>query len=396
MSMIPSLADVVETIENLKAGDQAWFWLAPSRVKGAPQMLLSPLSKDPGMKDMQSWSRQMPTEDIPYMGLCAVREDGIFEFAGALIDDTALNVTAKWVNKFTERYPKLSKLSRSRFLRVGTNGVIGVVYEDSDLWASEPLSAIGLAAEQIEQAEVGQAFWLWLASIGPSMRPTLRLIPRDEDPDAVYFGSLVGSLQRRCTMGGQFVRGTLYKTESGWGLVTNDDVRGWEQLRNAVVYANADNYPAFYQLLELQLIKLTLNSSTAASAEGSADQSAYTAVQERLELLSEENSLMFVFGVRSGSTVPSLVLGQSKDDFKGVQWDEGKINGRVALKKGLVLFQSKLAYSGFITALAAWVGQAEDVSALSKLKNARFMQRDAEGNTIDRQKDDDAWTRVFG
>ena len=95
MSEIPTIAHVVETIDHLKAGDQAWFWLAPSRVKGAPQMLLSPLSKDPGMKALAAWSREMPTDDIPYMGLCAVREDGVFEHYTAR-DAQRLSASTTW------------------------------------------------------------------------------------------------------------------------------------------------------------------------------------------------------------------------------------------------------------------------------------------------------------
>ena len=398
MSNIPSLSDVVETIASLSAGDQSWFWLSPSRVRGGPQMLISPFQSDPSMNRLVEWSHQMPNDDIPYMGFCVVGDDGVIEFAGALIDENALKITAKWVKKYSERYPKLSCLFDSRFARVNPSGIVTAVYADKSIWNGSPLSVMEEVSIQLQTAVPGQDFWCWLASIGPNLRPTMRLIPVKEDPKGEEFSSLISGLRRRCQNGGIFVHGTIRKTPEGpWVLITPEHVSQWISLKESVAYAYGDNFPVFYEFLTAKLISTASSSPPSSSSSFSTNESIYSDAVRVLEKCDKDSKMVFGFGVPEGRKAPSLILGIDKSSLPDIEWSPSfpRAFGRLQYRKGLMVFQSKEDYSGFILALATWVSKAPEVKGLEKLNKCRFIHRNSTGDILNRQKNDQAWKDVF-
>jgi hypothetical protein len=397
MSNIPSLSDVVETISSLSAGDQSWFWLSPSRVRRGPQMLISPFQSDPSMNRLVEWSHQMPNEDIPYMGFCVLGDDGVMEFAGALIDENALKITAKWVKKYSERYPKLSCLFDSRFARVNPSGIVTAVYADQSIWNGSPLSAMEEVSNHMRTAAPGQDYWCWLASIGPNLRPTMRLIPVNEDPNGKEFSSLISGLRRRCQNGGIFVHGTFRKTPEGpWVLITPEKISRWTSLKESVAYTYGDNFPVFYELLTAKLIS-TASSSPTTGPPSPTNETLFSDAIKILENCDKESKIMFSFGVLKGRQTPSLILGLNKSSLEKFKWSSGfpRAFGRIHYRKGLMVFQSKEDYSGFILALASWVRKAPEVERLKKLNKCRFIHRNSAGDILNRQKNDQAWKDIF-
>jgi hypothetical protein len=260
------------------------------------------------------------------------------------------------------------------------------------------------SAMRLGRLRPGRACWFWLAQNGPSDKPFLSLHPSRKDPQGKAFASAVVRLRRQATQRGVEIQGLLRKTTKGAVVLTTNDAIGEGR---AILQALCETSEALREALSTcilartqggKFVQVVLVGGSAKDADdvaGGVDLSGQAAVLEGLE--EEGSKALFWFGVSAEEDTPMLMLSADRDALKAAVRGLGKpsksVRGQVVRsKKGWLEFRTKTPYPGFINELGGWCrAHRSQWPALKSLTGSRMTCRNADGELVDRQRNDAIW-----
>lgn len=408
--MTVSIDNVAAQLAALPAGQRAWFWFCPQLADDQPLLLLRHFKLDPRQEALQAdiAAISLPDGALPIRGVAHSDGDGALSFGGPLLGEEDLRRLAGWAGGNVADHPGLARLKGARFVRTSLNGRVTAMHADDSLWDALPApkvpGSLAEAAALLPMVKPGRSYWFWLTDAGPGGRPWLVLGSSKRDADGSLFAQKVAAVSAQCDGAPTVVRGVLRAREDGSLLFTSTDpVVGPPQVALAkLIAATGEQMP---RLASSRLAQVEGGSfrrvvspdagagagAGAAVAEAGPDYAAQAAALSGIG----EGKLAFWFSADGGH----LELDADRAALKARVSDRGApmAAGSVQRAKGYLLFQAKRPAPGFVDALAAWAGAHYSRNpGLRALEGARFMARDRDGNTTDRQKNDTAWAAAFG
>ena len=390
------------TLAALEAGHRAWFWFCPQVEDSHPPLLLQPLSEDPSMARLRALAAQVPfpPEGTLCMGTATVGVDGTMSFGSPLASATDLSALAGWVRGNVSAHPQLARLHSARFVTVSPAGVVEATHQNQALWDGVPRpivsGTIGETALILEVLTPSEDAWFWLTAAGPGGQPFLALQPIADDPDGSAFAARIALICRRRSGAGAVIRGVARKTEGGaFLLTTQGDSTGWGEMLQALLATHRSDWPALAALDDARLI--TIRGGKFADIVGASAGPDLSAQAALLDGLAEGDRAWFWFTDRSSDGGPLLLLGADREALKATaraaRGEGSTLAGRLRMtRRGWIELRAKSAYPQLVPMLAAWTAaHRRRWPVLARLRGARFVVTDADGEIVSRHKDDAAW-----
>lgn len=398
-------AQTASQLSALSVNERMWFWLCP----GAETVLLmQPFTDANALKTLQKRSLGVtrPKTSPQYVGVAAIGEDGRMRLSGKKMARNALEALAAWVQENTSAHKGLAALNNTMILPVGPDGKVSGTIEDASLWAeTKPAPAAGsfaAAAQQLEAASRHpQGAWLWMAAQGPDGNPVMIVIPCEEDPRGRKLARKVKAMVLRGARG-ETVRGVVRRAKGAPAFITRDSMAASQAIREALV--NNDDV-AMRALAGSWMFKMMAERSLPVESHQPMTTLTNVDLSAQSKILSalDENTKAYFWThiAEDGQTHLELAmdrdaLTQKVETISGNLGDGLITTGRLRMHaKGFLLFQSRTKAPNFIASLARWTALwATEWPALSRLKGSRMIARDRNGDVIDRQRADAAWTAL--
>lgn len=337
---------------------------------------------------------QIPrAENAPeFLGLGSVDASGVLQLGSDGATAAALEALALWTAEHIADHPGLARLRNTRMLRIDGNRIAAIHRADA-LWSAIPeLVLPGTMAESariLSALEDADEAWFWLSAAGPDGFPWLALAPRQQP--ATDFAQTIRELLLRSPSGATGIKGVARMLAGRLMLTTADDIAGWQ---DAISALQAHRIPRLAEVGMLQLVGGRIKAAEAwGSPAASVDLSAQSAV---LSAMSEGTRVWFWFAADSAGG-PVLLLAADRSDLKPLV-KAVKATGPVCRgqlrksSKGWLEFVTRDETTDFIPSLAGFVATHREAwPELARLIGARMTRRDADGNILDRIKDDRAW-----
>ena len=335
------------------------------------------------------------------LGFASVGKSGQLQFGSQAMSWAIFESLAMWATRHVDEYPDLSRLKNAVCLNINAQGIVVKKYENEGIWEAMPDPVVpGTIAETVHnlgRLRPDRDFWFYMSAGGTAEAPFLVLGSSKRDPEAVRFAKKISEVRRRFPNPDSTTRGVLRQLPSG-GLVftTSGDVAE----AAAILSQLLEYYPEDLGVLQTaRIIGITdgkfTQTATAADAPSKLDLSA---ISEVLSGLGGGDSALFWFREAAEDVAALLVMATDKDELKAAAKVAGGdgVRGKVVVsKKGWLEFRVRKPAPGFIDALAAFVvSNHGDWPALRRLSGARMTQRSSDGDILDRQKNDDAWSAL--
>lgn len=392
----PSIAALEQRLAGLQAGQRIWFWCGPETSAPHPPLLIHPLSQDPEMSRLQADILKIPrVSGAPeFLGLGSIDTSGTLQLGSAGVSKAALRSLALWTAENIAAHPGLARLRNTTMLKIDGNQVTAV-HSDDTLWAGIPElvlpGTMAHTARNLAALGNNEEAWFWMSAGGPDGHPFLALEPRTMSP--ADFSGTVRELLLRSPAGATGIKGVARLVAGRLMLTSSDDIHGWQDILAAL---QPHGIP---RLAAVGILRISGGRIQAAEAFGnpggtSADLSKQSAV---LSALSSGDRAWFWFTGAGRNGDPTLLLATERSALrpliKAARADGPSCKGQVRLsKKNWLEFQTRDQYDDFIEQLAVWVAiHQPQWPALEAFIGARMTRRDAEGNIIDRIKNDRAW-----
>jgi len=402
--------ELTKPLSLLKTGERCWFWFCPQIVDPNPILLVQPFQTDPTMEKLQATASSLspPMGAFISMGIMSVDLQGQLTLGGPGLTRRHLAQLASWADRHTSAHPALARLKNTTFINLNSSGEVQAVHKAPNLWSNLPDIVLpGTLAEtamRLGKLSVGRSCWFWLARNGPSDKPFLSLHPAKKDPQGAEFAKAVVLLRRQASRRGVEIRGLLRKIDpDSVLLITTDAIDEGHAILQELGEENADLKAALSACILIRthngrFAEVVLVGDDAADVDavvGGLDLSGQVAA---LDGLADAGSkALFWFGISAEDDTPLLLLSTDRDALKGAVKGAGKasksVRGQVVRsKKGWLEFRTRTPYPGFITALGGWCrAHRPQWPALKALTGARMICRNADGEIVDRQKNDTIW-----
>jgi hypothetical protein len=395
----PSIASLEQSLAGLQAGQRVWFWCGPRTAEPHPPLLIHALSHDPEMSQLRADILQIPrADDAPeFLGLGSVDASGVLQLGSSGATADALEALALWTAEHVAAHPGLARLRNTRMLRIDGDRVAAIHRADA-LWSAIPElvlpGTMAQTARTLAELEDDEEAWFWLSAAGPDGLPFLGLASREQS--AAEFADTIRELLLRSRPGTTGIKGIARLVAGRLMLTTADEIAGWQDTLAAL---QAHRIPRLAEVGMLRIVDGHIKAAEAfgaSSSESSAPALDLSAQSALLEGLSESARVWFWFA-GSSDVGPMLLLAEDRGDLKplvkAVKNAGDTCKGQIRLSsKGWLEFQTRDETSEFIERLAAFVASHRAAwPGLARLIGARMTRRDADGNVIDRIKDDRAW-----
>lgn len=254
----PSPASVAAALQNVRAGDVLWYWLAPD----APQpLILHPLRADPFglVLSEQADAACANTDWRAQRGRCVVAEDGALDFQGDPLDADSYWMLAEWVRAGLDEHPALARLHGARF-----SGAV----PDPFAWDGVLPSAVPGTAQEVAEGLAATECWFWLSG------GLLTTLSADADPDGDRFQARVQRLTQRYP-GRAAISGLLTRLTTGAFLFAAEDgdPAQWQRDLTRFLEIHAPSIPRLSALARSRFVRLGGADITAAAtlAPGGSD-----------------------------------------------------------------------------------------------------------------------------
>gem|GEM_PF-3861380 len=401
----PHIEDLCSTLQNLKSGARCWFWYCPNLPSSASRLLLQPFEAENAMQAIKSGAEEQPVtpRDKIYFGVMSVDTHSRCHFGGASVDKTMLRNLALWTHDNQAEYPHLKRLCHAQANLVDAKGMLNESFQMPSMWLGlNPEYFTGTLPSSIAKLQAmkpGDEAFIWMSAHGPNNRPHLCLSLENADPDASQFAQLVQSIRTSITTVGPVIRGVLILNANGAPFLrTQDSIDDATTIVQSIL--NVVESPALRKLRVAQIVEGKILKTISFDPDSKKISIDLSRQSKCLNRLSPDQSLVFWFTDSDASGKPLLVLDKDKERLKksvGPVKGAGKtLNGKLVLdSKGRPEFRCRKTMPSFISTLASWAVQhAKDWPSLKKLRGARMICKDADGNIVDRQKDSDAWKEM--
>ena len=411
---------MLSNLESLKIGERFWFWLCTDAESNQTMFLLQSLASDPTMKILSAQAEKtaLPSGSIPIHGVGFANMDGTLSLGSALLAANHLVSIASWVNKDVEGHPVLARFKNLKLLEINSEGVLNNIYEYAVLWTDIDAPQVsGTMADTIDHMDkmaVDKTYWFWMTTVGPGGKPFLYVQSMKKDPNGAGFAKKVSSFQKLTATEGKEVKGQVQKTGSDTFIfMTSNSVEDGKEILSVLIENDAFN-PYLFDAYLLKagenafgnVVVMDLDQEIDTVGGGFSEikaksKSKYSVATTTINIIDSTEigeKRLFWFGDVNGKG--TLLLGETKDGLKALMSEKGAgpvgVKGKVVLsKKGIFEFYSRNAFENFVPKLAKWVYKNHGSHpALLKLKGSRFIQRNSEGEVIDKQKNDKVWTKI--
>ncbi|MFT5680454.1 MAG: hypothetical protein ACI8RZ_001360 [Myxococcota bacterium] len=346
------------------------------------------------MSQLRADILQIPrADDAPeFLGLGSVDASGVLQLGSDGATAAALEALALWTATHIAAHPGLARLRNTRMLRIDGNRIAAIHQADA-LWSAIPELVLSGTMAQSAQTLAGldnsAEAWFWLSAEGPDGLPWIALAPRQQP--AADFAQTIRSLILRSPSGVAGIKGVGRMLAGRLMLTTADDITGWQ---DAIAALQIHRIPRLTEVGMLQIVRGRIKAAEAwGSPSPSVDLSAQSAV---LSGLAVGERVWFWFAA-DGATGPTLLLATDRADLKPLI-KATRATGAVCKgqlrrsKKGWLEFITRDETTDFIPRLAGFVATHRSAwPKLAGLIGARMTRRDADGNVLDRIKDDRAW-----
>ncbi|MEL6344293.1 MAG: hypothetical protein AAFV53_14335 [Myxococcota bacterium] len=338
----------------------------------------------------------LPIGTRAVMGVAFVNESGRLQLGSNGLLPHHLPMLAGWTARHAPTYPGLARLKNARLIQIDAAGVVVDRFEEEALWSALPDPVVpGTLAETaslIEKLRPGRSYWFWMSSHGPGGQPFLLLGSQKRDADGSAFAQKVQLLRRRIDGSGPALRGILRIQGEQMLLVTTQPLGDGPQTLARL----QQQIPALGSARLLQMGEggaLTMAPLVSAGPDLSRQSAA-------LQELTEETAVLYWFTDAGADGSPLLLLDTDSTALRVAAkaaagagtFSRGKL---LRSPKGWPEFRTRQAHPDFVATLAAWV--SANITAwpeLARLNGARLVQRDENGEIVDRQKNPAAWASL--
>ncbi|MEC7986139.1 MAG: hypothetical protein VX278_13325 [Myxococcota bacterium] len=399
---------LVRTLSGLEGGERLWFMFDASLSLSLP-LIMIPCGEDPtGLQFKEACRYAIDgLSQRPIMGIAHYNRGNGFSFVSASGDDQTLSALVRWTKKMIDKAPALQILVQSRFL-VTEGEKIQKEISATQAWTlleTPPDAKIKKDLDRvISEADPKNQYWFW------SNPQSKILVLRDanKDPEGKVLLKKARHMMEEEPKSGKSVHGVINFFRGRLCFVTEGDA---DLLRPLLDYFARHSEPGIRQALEQSQILDSETSPEPLEKEVSEKISPpYIPLANALRDVDEGVRCWFWFAEKVRGDAPHLMLFREEDDpkkqkirawIKDAPQSKGAIRGSVVCKGdlqkgGFLLFQSQMESSQFIQHLAKWATESvSECSLLRKLANARFIQKNKEGETVDKQKNDALWTALL-
>ena len=403
--MSPSIEQVCTTLQKLRSGERCWFWYCSDLPINMPRLLLQPLGSDNARQNLKELSENLSVgpRDKTYAGVMSVDSTSTCHFGGANLDKSMIRNLALWVHANHSDNAELSRLCHAQGNLINAAGILSESFHMPSMWSGIQAQyfdeTLPDTLTKLQQMQPGDEAFIWMTSQGPNNNPHMCLSLVDEDPQANAFLDMVQRLRLSIRTVGPTIRGVIVINAAGIPFLrTQDDISCAPEIVQSIV--NISPSPTLRKLRLAQMIDGVIKNSLSLDPEETKAIIDLSRQSTCLNKLKPERTLFFWFTNADSTGKPLLLLEKDKDRLKelaaSARGDGDKLNGKLVLdSKGRAEFRSRKTMPNFITILASWaIEHAPAWPSLQKLRDARLICKDAEGKTIDRQKNSDAWTNL--
>jgi hypothetical protein len=386
-----------QTSEQLKraiVGTRFWFCLWPEADLSAARLLVTPLQRDPGQRELSALiARQGRVGGRVLRGIATAGPDGSLVFGGVGLQRDDLLSLADWVKEHGHTQEGLRLLGGTVFLSLDGSGRVLERIEEPYRWSvaeAAPLpGSPQSAAARLDKIPVGASVWFWMTDRALDGRPALVIERATRDRQMTRLRDLVQGLRG----GGIEVSGTLRRVGTGaLVFITSDPLKSASRVLACLIAAYPD------ELAVLRAARLARTGEEGLSETGTAPPvsdmdstiAALTALQE------PGDRAWFVYTRQPDGSVALHVAGE-RSMVQPVAMAAGGadcLTGSVERSRaGWLLFQSRSAREGFVEELAGWTRRHHrSHPELSCLRGSRYTVRADKDTITHREKNDTAWT----
>jgi len=384
---------------------------------GEPRLVLRRQSLDPDGKKYSQivglMDERSSEEGTTLEGFADVQPDGTLRCCSAEPALGAFPILARWAVDNVSTAPQLRRLVGARYAYLDeAKRRLVTEWNDDALWtglASPDAAQAALIGDVIAAAGPRAPLRVWLAPAQNDQPARMLVQDIREDEDAF---NLTVRKMRGMSNGQRGVRATLTAHNDHMLLNTVEKNNALLTQVAAMVRANLDAVPALGTLINLQLCLRdpktgkSLRVLNQPKLWKNLKAPRLTSGQQRLQSLAnslraDTEKVQFWFDpTLAASRVPMVLIPQDEDLKEAVTQalgaDRAKrktaIRGQAKRNGTGLIFRAKKASDDFLAALGALVSTyVERAPELATLKGSRFKAIDAEGNTLQKQHDDQMW-----
>jgi hypothetical protein len=391
----PGAEQVAETLAMLWPGDRFWYWV--SERNSVPPVLVS-ADSDPLLIRLNDLVKSIGVRGAVSQGVGLVAQDGTLQLIGSDVTEKMLRMLAGWTRAHVEAHPMLGRLANTELVLSGERGRVLKIHRVPEQWqgvgAAVVAGSLKASAQALSSLKAGENAWFWLTRSGPGKAPFLFIEPME---DEIPFDGSLRRLRKRFPDSTDRVFGAVRRAMSG-RLVFTTSIRTLDAF--ADVMEALATQEGFLELTGATLLRLEGGQVAEVIGAGAAPLSPIDEhIGEQAAFLdtlsARDGGLFWLAGI--GTEQPVLVLAPDRDNLKRVAQGIRAVHPapgepvRGRLEKhpsGWLLFSAKKAAPGFLEAVASWFHRDERLAGLS---HARFKAVDADGQLLDRQRDDSLW-----
>ncbi|MEC7987007.1 MAG: hypothetical protein VX278_17695, partial [Myxococcota bacterium] len=150
---VPSVESLSIALNDLPAGQRAWFWMCSHVESDRPAIALAPFGESEPQPFFDAAGEiSIPIGSLPATGIATVDADGCLNLASFLIEKGDLERLAFFTKRHISSYPGLSRLRDLRLVRLSAEHTIVEVFEDPLLWSGIPKPIVeGTTRAQLEK-----------------------------------------------------------------------------------------------------------------------------------------------------------------------------------------------------------------------------------------------------
>lgn len=372
----PTISDTATALEALTIGQRAWFWLCQD---AEPRLLATSVGEDRDMSQIQAAAEAIRPSRAPWIsGVMSLDGEGRLNLYSQdeQADGRALQGLAEWAAEHHAEHPGLAALRGARLLRVDASGRIRAEAPQPVAWEELPErvvpGSVADAARKLLVMGEGEQRILWMC--GSPAHIIVARTPVDLRP-------AVDAFCRRHEDASPPVQGLLRREGGTLGLFSQAAPAEIAAVLPAILSLD----PELALLARAWQIQLRDDGRIGQIQTPPPDELA-----DRLAALKPGDRALFWFHPKVG-----LDLDADKDALQQRTAEHaGGARGQLRVhSEGWIELQLGRPAPGFLAVLIGWVNaNLARRPELARLRRARVSVRDRVGETIERQRDDRAWS----
>jgi hypothetical protein len=397
---VPTIASSAMDLSELEMGQRAWFWLSPDLDFEQPILLLSSFKEDPLLDELKNKVSllSLPEGCHSFSGILTVDTEGHMQFGGKDLQKSHLRRLAAWVQQNISEHPDLAYLRHSTMIELRTDGMVLSTYRLDRLWEQIPhrivAGTINESVKRLKRAKKERNYWFWMAQ-SANKKSFLYIDSSKKDKQGELFAKRVNLFQRQ-NKDERSLSGIFRRTEGGMLILSSQEPV--ERVKALCLTIIEDHSPLLDELKKATLIQTKegkFNKIIQVEEKTRTDLDLSQLVHCLKEL--DDTPLWFWFGFGGKGLLLNHKREALKSEVAKAASNDASILGQVyRTSSGRLEFLTRKPFGNLIDELAHWTKKhIVDWPALSLLKGARVVQKNREGEIVNRDKNRALWRELI-